>query len=89
MDEVIKHSDGISSMFGKSALTVEKENHQRDKKKTLSTDVELGNGQRVGVNDIDDDIIESCKLSNAHDFITTFPEGYHTDVGEGSIMVSG
>lgn len=30
---------------------------------------------------IDADIIEAAKLANAHDFIKTFPNGYHTDVG--------
>jgi ABC-type multidrug transport system fused ATPase/permease subunit len=38
---------------------------------------------------VDDDIIEACKLANAHDFILTFPQGYHTEVGESSIMISG
>ena len=34
-------------------------------------------------------VIEACKLSNAHDFISDFTQSYDTDVGEGSIMVSG
>jgi hypothetical protein len=33
--------------------------------------------------DVDDDIIEACKLSNAHDFIVNFTNGYHTEIGEG------
>jgi ATP-binding cassette subfamily B (MDR/TAP) protein 1 len=39
--------------------------------------------------DIDPAIVDACKLSNAHDFITSFTEGYNTDVGENSAMVSG
>ena len=31
----------------------------------------------------------ASRLSYAHDFITSFPEGYLTDVGESSVMVSG
>jgi ABC-type multidrug transport system fused ATPase/permease subunit len=38
---------------------------------------------------VDDDIIESCKASHAHDFVSKFPQLYQTEVGEGSIMVSG
>jgi ATP-binding cassette subfamily B (MDR/TAP) protein 1 len=34
-------------------------------------------------------VIDSAKQSNAHDFISKFPKGYETDVGESSIMVSG
>jgi ATP-binding cassette subfamily B (MDR/TAP) protein 1 len=41
------------------------------------------NGQGI------EDVIEACKLSNAHDFISTFTDQYETDIGEGSIMVSG
>ena len=36
-----------------------------------------------------DDVVDACKASNAHDFVSTFPQGYATDVGEGSTMVSG
>ena len=36
-----------------------------------------------------DDIVEACKASHAHDFVMGFPQGYATDVGEGSTMVSG
>jgi ABC-type transport system involved in cytochrome bd biosynthesis fused ATPase/permease subunit len=39
---------------------------------------------------IDQDIIEACIASNAHEFITEFPDHYLTDVGESNtIMVSG
>ena len=32
---------------------------------------------------------EACKASNAHDFITELPDGYHTQVGERASMLSG
>jgi ATP-binding cassette subfamily B (MDR/TAP) protein 1 len=35
------------------------------------------------------DVIDACKLSNAHEFVSNFPTGYNTDVGENSTMVSG
>jgi ATP-binding cassette subfamily B (MDR/TAP) protein 1 len=38
---------------------------------------------------VPDDVINAAKQSYAHDFISLFPQGYHTDVGEGSVMVSG
>jgi ABC-type multidrug transport system fused ATPase/permease subunit len=47
-------------------------------------DVEMAN-----LANVDDDIVEACRASNAHDFIQSFPKGYDTDIGEGSIMVSG
>jgi ATP-binding cassette subfamily B (MDR/TAP) protein 1 len=34
-------------------------------------------------------VVEACKSSNAHDFITELPEGYHTQVGERASMLSG
>ena len=37
----------------------------------------------------DDEIIEAAKSANAHDFITVFPKGYDTIVGEKGINLSG
>ncbi|KAF2136052.1 uncharacterized protein K452DRAFT_303071 [Aplosporella prunicola CBS 121167] len=34
-------------------------------------------------------VIEACKLSNAHDFISELPEGYDTHVGERAGLLSG
>lgn len=32
---------------------------------------------------------EAAKLANAHDFITSFPQGYRTSVGERGVRLSG
>ena len=37
----------------------------------------------------DDELIEACKLSQAHDFITSFPDGYDTYIEQGGTNVSG
>ena len=40
-------------------------------------------------NATDEEIIEACKLAQAHDFIETFPEGYDTYIEQGGTNVSG
>ena len=50
---------------------------------TIDDDVEKG------CNSEDAEVIQAAKLSNAHEFISGFINGYNTDVGEGSTMVSG
>jgi ATP-binding cassette subfamily B protein len=37
----------------------------------------------------DDEIIEAAKRAQAHDFITSFPNGYETVLGQGGVNVSG
>jgi ATP-binding cassette, subfamily B, multidrug efflux pump len=37
----------------------------------------------------DEQIIEACKAAQAHDFISGFPAGYDTDLGQGGVNVSG
>ena len=37
----------------------------------------------------DEEIIEACKSSCAHDFISSFPEGYETQLGQGGVNLSG
>ena len=34
-------------------------------------------------------VVAAAKLSNAHDFIMTFPDGYDTDVGSNGVSLSG
>ena len=36
-----------------------------------------------------DEVIEAAKNANAHDFIMSFPDGYHTDIGQRGIKLSG
>lgn len=37
----------------------------------------------------EEDVIRACKSAQAHDFITEFPDGYNTDLGQGGVNVSG
>lgn len=37
----------------------------------------------------DSELEEACKAVQAHDFITSFPNGYETDLGQGGVNVSG
>ena len=37
----------------------------------------------------DEQIEEACRLACAHDFVTSFPNGYDTDLGQGGVNVSG
>lgn len=34
-------------------------------------------------------IENACKIAQAHDFITSFPDGYQTDLGQGGVNLSG
>ena len=36
-----------------------------------------------------EEIVEAAKCAQAHDFITSFPHGYETDLGQGGVNVSG
>lgn len=40
-------------------------------------------------NATDEEIIAACKNAQAHDFITSFPDGYNTVLGQGGVNVSG
>lgn len=37
----------------------------------------------------DEEVVEASKIAQAHDFITTFPEGYDTTVGQRGVNLSG
>jgi ATP-binding cassette subfamily B protein len=37
----------------------------------------------------DEEVIEAAKVSQAHDFIASFPEGYNTQLGQGGVNLSG
>ena len=36
-----------------------------------------------------EEIVEACKLAQAHDFVTSFPDGYETYIEQGGSNVSG
>ncbi len=36
-----------------------------------------------------EEIEEACKIANAHNFISSFPDGYMTELGQGGVNVSG
>lgn len=40
-------------------------------------------------NATDEEIEAACKAAQAHEFITSFPDGYDTDLGQGGVNVSG
>ncbi|MGN0571384.1 MAG: ABC transporter ATP-binding protein [Candidatus Fimenecus sp.] len=40
-------------------------------------------------NATDEELVAACKSAQAHDFITAFPDGYQTDLGQGGVNVSG
>ncbi|MCR4822848.1 MAG: ABC transporter ATP-binding protein/permease [Treponema sp.] len=37
----------------------------------------------------DQDLIDACKASDAHSFLSAFPEGYDTNLGQGGVNLSG
>ena len=37
----------------------------------------------------DEEVIQAAKRANAHDFIMSFPDGYHTDIGQRGAKLSG
>jgi len=40
-------------------------------------------------NATDEELVEACKLAQAHDFVSSFPEGYNTKIEQGGTNVSG
>ena len=40
-------------------------------------------------NATDEEIQEACKIADAHNFVSSFPDGYNTDLGQGGVNVSG
>ena len=40
-------------------------------------------------NAADEEIIAACKAASAHDFVSSFPDGYETELGQGGVNLSG
>lgn len=40
-------------------------------------------------NATDEEVQEACKIADAHSFVSAFPNGYNTDLGQGGVNVSG
>ena len=51
---------------------------------TIKENLRWGNAQAT-----DKEIEAACKAACAHDFITSFPNGYETELGQGGVNVSG
>ena len=51
---------------------------------TIKDNLKWGNAEAT-----DEEIIEACKQACAHDFITSFPDGYDQNLGQGGVNVSG
>lgn len=37
----------------------------------------------------DEEIVQACKAAQAHDFVSSFPDGYDTNLGQGGVNLSG
>ena len=40
-------------------------------------------------NATDEELVEACKIADAHAFVSSFPDAYNTDLGQGGVNVSG
>lgn len=40
-------------------------------------------------NATEEEIINACKIAQAHDFVVSFPDGYKTELGQGGVNLSG
>ncbi len=40
-------------------------------------------------NATDEELVEACKIADAHNFVSSFPDGYNTDLSQGGTNVSG
>ncbi len=51
---------------------------------TIAENLRWGNADAT-----DEELVEACKLAQAHDFVTSFPDGYETKIEQGGTNVSG
>ncbi len=40
-------------------------------------------------NATEEEIVNACKIAQAHDFVSSFPDGYKTELGQGGVNLSG
>ena len=64
----------------------------------LPPDADISSASIEGEKDIEmavvkdngnEEVVAACKAANAHDFISSFPQGYDTDVGSNGLAMSG
>jgi ATP-binding cassette subfamily B multidrug efflux pump len=51
---------------------------------TIKENLKWGNEEAT-----EEEIVEACKAAQAHDFISSFPDGYDTLLGQGGVNLSG
>ena len=51
---------------------------------TISDNLRWGNK-----NATNEELVNACKIADAHNFISSFPDGYNTDLSQGGVNVSG
>ena len=51
---------------------------------TIKENLKWGNADAT-----DDEIVAACEAAQAHGFISSFPKGYDTDLGQGGVNLSG
>ncbi|MCM1043726.1 MAG: ABC transporter ATP-binding protein/permease [Corallococcus sp.] len=66
--------DGVSMVLQKNVLF----------SGTIESNLKWGNPDATH-----EEVVEACKIAQAHDFVESFPDGYQTDLGQGGVNVSG
>ncbi len=51
---------------------------------TIADNLRWGNKEAT-----DEELVAACEIADAHSFVSSFPEGYQTDLGQGGVNVSG
>lgn len=51
---------------------------------TIADNLRWGNKEAT-----DEELVAACEIADAHSFISSFPDGYRTDLGQGGVNVSG
>lgn len=67
-------------------VPVSKEDIAKNEQETAE-DIEMGSNKQSS--EIEQDVVSACLLSQAHTFVSTFPNRYLTDISEGSVNISG